>query len=63
MRFVTYPGYVIQLIPSRPPVCLTVPGTIYGEVLRVRANCKVLRPYRLYKQFAHLELEENLSEV
>ena len=27
-----------------------IPGTIYGEVLRVRANCKVLRPYRLYKK-------------
>ena len=27
-----------------------IPGTIYGEVLRVRANCKVLRPYRLYNK-------------
>ena len=32
-----------------------IPGTIYGQVLSVRAICKVLQPYRLYETISNFK--------
>ena len=37
------------------PIAPIIPGTIYGQVLSVRAICKVLQPYRLCETISNFK--------